>query len=123
MDIHPVRKRGQESRGWGTRRGDRERRDNALSTEEGEEVMCAHAARGGITRGIVQLAMLREITVKRLEVCGIQVWYRDVSRRSPQGKLCGPKKTPTYRARGETALRKPLTKPDSPGFSGKISSH
>jgi hypothetical protein len=56
------------------------------------------------------LAMLREITAKLLEVCGLQALYRDASGRSPQGELCGPKKTPTYRSRGETALRKPLTK-------------
>jgi hypothetical protein len=110
MDSHPVLKRGQEERGWGTRSCDSERRDKALSAEEGADVMRAHAARGGMTRGIVPLAMRREITAKLLEVCGLHAWYRDASGRSPYGKLCGPNKTPTSRSRGETALLKPLTK-------------
>src|SRR6266705_2280667 len=72
--------------------------------------MRAHAARGGIPRGIFQLAMLREITAKLLKAGGIQALDCAASGRSPHGKLCCPKKTPPYRARGETALLQPLTK-------------
>ena len=54
--------------------------------------------------------MLGEIAAERLKGGGIQAWDRDASGVGPRGKLRCPKQTPTDRARGETALLKPLTK-------------
>jgi len=63
---------------------------------EAEEAKNARpCSEGGIPRGIVQLAMLREITAKLLEVCGSRRGT-GCQRPQPQGN-CVPKKTPPYR--------------------------